>query len=86
MLRTVYALKLSDKKVGGLDKNEWNINGIIQELDICWNYSILFTCSSIESQPLNKFAINSVISPLGQSVLMLPHLRGFMEKYWETLL
>jgi len=32
MLSTVYALnKLSDKNVGGLDKNDWNINGVIQE-------------------------------------------------------
>lgn len=56
--------------------------------NISWNYSILFACSSFESQPLNKFiaAMHSVISWLGQSVLMLPHLRGFKEKYWEILL
>lgn len=31
MLSTVYALKLSAKNVGGLDKNDWNIYGVIQE-------------------------------------------------------
>lgn len=31
LLSTVYALKLSYKNVGGLDKNDWNIYGVIQE-------------------------------------------------------